>query len=338
MMILRFLVVAAIVAGASPVRAADYTFNGYRWPGDKPRIPFHIASQTWSSVSQPFVTGADAMAALETAANDWNAVNCNAKFMYRGTTSVTEPANDGINALIVKDEQSPFGGASLAVTHYYHDGTTFLGFDIVFYTIRADGVPSNFAAGIPGPFQMSLPTVARHEFGHAIGLDHSTAAQSVMTPGAYGWVAFPNPDDTAGVQALYDAYDGEGFTAVPSQPTLGGSVALELDYESSAGKDYFVLWSLISADGLPLSPVWPGDSRLLLVNAPFLPTLGSVTLDFVGKLNGQGRATATLDLPPVSFPGLQLHFAAVTFNKPLAVPIPVNQIVDSSVLVSITLP
>jgi hypothetical protein len=187
-------------------------------------------------------------------------------------------------------------------------------------------------------FSTHFPTVARHEFGHALGLGHSTSTQAVMTPGAYGWIAIINSDDTAGVKSLYGLYTGEGFVASPAQPALGQTVALELDYLSSAGKEYIVVASLVDSGGVPFHPFWPGDSRYLLVSTPFLTQLPLLT-GFYGQLDVLGRATAHFKVPFKSHAGLQVHFAALTFDQPiLSLPLDANSVLDTSVLATVTLP
>lgn len=53
-----------------------------------------------------------------------------------------------------------------------------------------------------GAYPINLVSVALHETGHALGLDHSTNANSIMTEGYDGKV-WPEADDVAGIWALY---------------------------------------------------------------------------------------------------------------------------------------
>lgn len=60
---------------------------------------------------------------------------------------------------------------------------------------------------ISGSFYLpgySLFLVAAHEFGHALGLDHSTVPQALMYPMYHYHEGFPlNEDDIKGIQYLY---------------------------------------------------------------------------------------------------------------------------------------
>jgi len=51
-----------------------------------------------------------------------------------------------------------------------------------------------------------LVTVAAHEFGHSLGLGHSTVAGSLMAPFYGGPHRFLHSDDIAGIQSIYGGY------------------------------------------------------------------------------------------------------------------------------------
>jgi peptidoglycan hydrolase-like protein with peptidoglycan-binding domain len=58
----------------------------------------------------------------------------------------------------------------------------------------------------PGPGQFDLTTVAIHEFGHALGLNHSPVAGSVMEPFYAGPRRVLDGDDIAGISSIYGGY------------------------------------------------------------------------------------------------------------------------------------
>src|SRR5262249_35249167 len=57
-----------------------------------------------------------------------------------------------------------------------------------------------------------LFTVALHEFGHALGLDHSsTSTSNVMYPSYTGVKAGLTTDDTTGIRPIYDANTPDAY-------------------------------------------------------------------------------------------------------------------------------
>ncbi|MBZ0296812.1 MAG: matrixin family metalloprotease [Anaerolineae bacterium] len=78
---------------------------------------------------------------------------------------------------------------------------------------------------------ISLLGVATHEFGHAIGLLHSTDTSALMYPQYSAYNIYPSTDDINGVQRLYGAGNGAVYNPTPApgsgQPTDQGQLAVE---------------------------------------------------------------------------------------------------------------
>jgi hypothetical protein len=101
-------------------------------------------------------------------------------------------------------DQSPFDGRGGTVAHAtppYQSGAHPLDGDIHFDDdeVWVVGIPT---AGFPA--EVHLPTIALHEIGHAIGLDHSELPDALMWE-TYMGIRNITADDLAAVQALYGA-------------------------------------------------------------------------------------------------------------------------------------
>jgi hypothetical protein len=65
-------------------------------------------------------------------------------------------------------------------------------------------------SGTPGPNQYDLRTVATHEIGHALGINHSSFSNAIMFPTlALGTVIPINLDDMAAISTIYDNWSVE---------------------------------------------------------------------------------------------------------------------------------
>lgn len=65
-------------------------------------------------------------------------------------------------------------------------------------------------------FDVDLLTVAAHEIGHSLGLDHSNDIDALMYPSYFGPRRFLDSDDVAGIQSLYG--QNEVTTEPPEAP------------------------------------------------------------------------------------------------------------------------
>ena len=101
-----------------------------------------------------------------------------------------------------------------------------------------------------------IQTVAMHEIGHALGLDHTTVAGTVMWPYYNGTHTTLSSDDIGGIQAIYgarapDVYNQGGAsdssfaTAANITPLLDPSAltgqATSLDITSPGASEYYTL-------------------------------------------------------------------------------------------------
>ena len=189
----RFALAAAILAAATLFSAdpVAYVLNGPTW--SQPQTAYRINTANLDlpalSVETAVRSGADA----------WAQQSAAFRFVYSGQSSQTTNTNDGINLVMFRNASS---GSAIATTYWWSSGSRILDADIVFW----DEAFRFFAgsSGCSGGFY--IEDIAAHEFGHVLGLGHSTSPSATMYPS----VSTCNQgnrtldaDDIAGVMALY---------------------------------------------------------------------------------------------------------------------------------------
>lgn len=199
------LVVAALaVATVLSQDPRAYTTNGARW--NQPTASYVINPANLDLPANAVVSavqaGADAWALQSTAAF---------AFTYSGLSSQTTNTYDGVNLVLFRNASS---GSTIATTYSWFNSSGLLDTDIVFW----DAGFQFFAGttGCSGGFY--IEDIAVHEFGHALGLGHSTFASATMYPSVSACNSSNrslDEDDLAGVLAIY----GPRPLAGPATPT-----------------------------------------------------------------------------------------------------------------------
>jgi hypothetical protein len=158
------------------------------------------------------VTQSAAIAAVRAGADTW-AIQSDAtfSFAYAGTSTQATNTFDSVNLVMFRNAAS---GSAIATTYWWSSGTNILDTDIVFW----DGSFRFYTgtSGCTGSGSFYIEDIAAHEFGHALGLGHSTISGATMYPSTSACNAgnrLLDPDDVAGVEVLYPP------TLPPSAPT-----------------------------------------------------------------------------------------------------------------------
>lgn len=198
-----------------PDYVADTYVIGPTTPGKwgSPVIP-STASVTWSTPdANGYATaeaGAGAIVPFTSfvSSGDWHAALVQAFASWTAVANITfseivdsDLAFDAAGATAdIRLGGHTFDGASGILAHGYYppnNGVTAAG------DVHFDTAESWF--GIGGSGSISLLTVAAHEIGHAIGLDHTSVPNSLMNPFYNASITAPQPDDIAGAVFLYGA-------------------------------------------------------------------------------------------------------------------------------------
>lgn len=187
-----WLVTMLVVGSILPSRLGAYTANGVTW-GQVP-VPYFINP---TNLDLP---GPAAESAMQAGANVWaNQSGASVAFTYAGTSAQTTTGFDQVNLVVFRNASS---GSAIATTYWWSNGTNIIDADIVFWD--AAFLFFSGSTGCAGGFY--IEDIAAHEFGHAIGLGHSTITGATMYPS----VSTCNQgnrtleaDDIAGARSLY---------------------------------------------------------------------------------------------------------------------------------------
>jgi hypothetical protein len=251
------------------------------------------AFQSWAAVTNINVgVAADGGQSLGTL----GAVQGDARFGDLRVAAAPNPDDTEVAAA------SPFGWT----------GTTFGG-DVVFN----NAAPYSLG-NVAGMYD--LYSVAVHEAGHALGLAHSTATDSVMQAD-YGYRTGLGASDVAAVRALYgvrspDAYDAavaggnDAMSRATALPSVNGQLVAAADIGTAADVDYFKFGTPLLTATLSSVVVRVKASGISLLT----PSL--TVYDAAGRVVGSASTTDPLnnDLTVRFTPGLLggTYYAKVT--------------------------
>ncbi len=195
--------------------AANFAAQGNRW--NKPNLTYRFQEFTADFNQQ------DIRNALAVAFGLWNAVT------PLTFTEVTGSA-DIVVRFVTGDhgDGSPFDGVGNVLAHGFYPPPN--GGDIA-GDVHFDDAET-WTINIP-PTGTDLITVAAHEIGHALGLDHSNVQQALMFAFYGGPHRFLHQDDTDGIRSVYGARAAGNPVLIQSR--FGAKGNFELVVPSAGG-------------------------------------------------------------------------------------------------------
>lgn len=204
------IAVGAAVLVSIPLPEA-YTLKSTKW--NTRDVPFYVNAVNLD------VSEAAAVAAVQFGAYAWtNQSNAAFSFVFAGSTNGSSATNNGKNEIFFRDASN---GSAIATTYTWSSGGRTIDTDIVFW----DG-GFTFVTGDSGcSGALFIEDIATHEFGHALGLGHSSVGDATMYPSVsycsinMRWLA---EDDKQGVEYLYpSASSNTSPVAAISSPSPG---------------------------------------------------------------------------------------------------------------------
>jgi hypothetical protein len=210
--------VAVVLVAAAPT---GHSFSSYAmWPWSP--VTFYVNPATSD------LSSSAAAAATQAALDVWNWGGSPFRFEYGGTSSDTATGYDNRNVVIFRNASN---GSAIASTYSWWDGSNrLLDSDVIVW----DGAFTFFigTSGCGGWNGAYLEDILTHEFGHALGLDHSGAGDATMYP-SYGYCSQEMrtlaSDDIAAIQSLYGVSSTGGTTS-------GGATDPQTSSSTGSGK------------------------------------------------------------------------------------------------------
>lgn len=141
------------------------------WP--EPNVLYYINPDNDDGLTQNCVKSD-----INAGAAAWNSAS-SINLTFDGTIGSTQVNQNFINEIFFRDTAS---GSTIAVTYtwYYRKGRRIVEFDMVFYDGAWEFSSLTCRDGCSLGF--FVQTIAAHEFGHAIGIDHNRCKTSIMYP------------------------------------------------------------------------------------------------------------------------------------------------------------
>ncbi len=277
--LLGLAVASGVLFLAHREEVSAYATTGVQW---------NVASANFSV--NPNFTGASSgtptqqIDEIREAASAWtNQAQIPFAFNYAGTTSNATVAYDGTNSVYFSNTD---GNGALAIAYWWSVNNVTQQFDIVFY--GRHGL-TNFAwSKNPNAGEFDIRSVATHEFGHVLGLNHSASASATMAP-----IILPGSttmrtleaDDVNGARSLYGVATPTISAIFPESGTAVGGTLVTL-----SGSWFTSNLTQVTVGGVPAIDVTVVNTDTLTFVTPPATTSGPV--DVAVSCNGLGTCAA----------------------------------------------
>ncbi|WP_088350943.1 matrixin family metalloprotease [Bacillus cereus] len=205
---------------------ASFTAQGNKW--DKTSLTYRFVNFT-ADLSE-----AEVRNAIAAALGLWSAVT---------PLIFTEVTGDNNADILIRfatgdhGDGKPFDGVGNTLAHAFYPPPN--GGDIAGDTHFDDD--ETWSVNLP-PSGIDLVTVAAHEFGHSLGLDHSNVVGSLMNASYSGAQRFLHEDDIKGIQSIYGANRDPVSVDAPVSAVARMKDHLDLFVVGNDGRVYTSWW------------------------------------------------------------------------------------------------
>lgn len=193
----------------------QYVYLGIRWPGSSPIVSYLVNASSAQTTQ------------INAAASTWSNAGAAFDFHYAGSHSRSgQSAYNGTNEIMWYDLGT---NNALAIASLWFSGSIILETDMTFNTRYYWSTTSGI---------YDVQTVALHEFGHWVGLDHSPTYGSAIYFQYKGTQHYLHSVDIAGIRSIYGASGpaptNDNFIG---RITLSGSSGQTAENNSNATKE-----------------------------------------------------------------------------------------------------
>jgi hypothetical protein len=293
-----FLAGLLLAAGA----ASAYVLMGVKWP---------TGSAMGFAVNTASAKVSGQLGSVLNAASSWSGLNpAGFRMTYQGATTIVGYQRDSANTISWQDQGA---SSTLATTYTWYSGGTILENDIVFN----DAQPWSTSGG-----DYDVETVALHEMGHVVGLDHS--AMGIMQAYYGGIQRSIDADARAGFYVLYGAPAGGGgpIDRPPSisitAPTPGALVSGSVPFAAAATDDhgvrnveFYVQSSLLARVTAP--PYQTAWDTSIATNGSY--ALKAVATDTIGQTAEDQVGVVLIPHAPRNFNGVKKNNSSTLLEQ-----------------------
>ena len=207
--LLLTLIAAVLMVGERPS-----AYNPYGWKWATLPVPYYINPANGDNILDSAAT-----LAIQAGADAWLQADTPFSFHFAGLTNGTTVTNNAKNEVFFRNATN---GNAIATAYFWSSNGRALDADIVFW----DGAYT-FHTGTTGcTAGFYIEDIAAHEFGHALGLGHSSVWDATMYSGAAWCGTDPRSlaaDDLQGIEAIYPGGAFNPPTVQIQTPTSGAS-------------------------------------------------------------------------------------------------------------------